>query len=49
MATVEAAITFTTSASDGVTSEDLSSLAMSITLVEVREPLYIVLTEANGI
>ena len=48
MSTVEAAITFTSSASDGWTSEDLESTIMSITLVEVREPLYIVLTEANG-
>lgn len=48
MATVEAAITFNAAASESITSEDLVNTQMSVTLVEVREPLYIVLTEVKG-
>ena len=48
MATVEAAITYNAAASDSNTSEDLESLAMTVTLVEVREPFWIQLTEVTN-
>lgn len=48
MATIEAAITFNAAASDSYSSEDLESTAMTITLVEVREPIWITLTEVSN-
>lgn len=48
MATVEAAVTFNASASDAWSSEDLESTAMLVTLVEVREPIWIQLIEVSS-
>lgn len=48
MSTYAATAAFTMGTNFSVSSEDLESTAMTITLVEVREPIWITLTEVSN-